>query len=323
MNKNQSNLFRFTFLSLVAVLTLSACGQSLEAPEVVMGNAKQALVEIESGKAKVTVSMEGDSEAEDLSLNGKIDFAFDASDEANKKLELSLDASGNMQADEQTLDGELSFGFITLDKEYYVMLNKFNTSDESLDAMKPFLDMYTNKWLRIAEDFIPEDIRGLQTQDEEFGVETLNGRDVYHYGLTVNPNGFRDYVTKAAIIDGRELTTQEVDEAVQVLNYIKEVELYIDTKDYYVLKSVFKFSGEAISEEGANLTIEIVVEGSDFNKAVKIEAPEGAEDFNPLNLLMGLGSVPATEDTTDISDTSDAMEDVMMGGETTDPVVTE
>ena len=195
--------------------------------------------------------------------------------------------------------------------------------------MQPLIDMYKGKWLRIAEDFIPEDIRNLQDEDEatklkqeqlkdlflktalfdvvkEYGIEKYNGQNVYHYGIRPNIEGFKDYMTKAAIIDGRELTAQEVEEAVKVLDYIKNAELYIDSDDYYVLKSVLTFSGAALSEENPNadLGIEIVIEGSDYNKAVSVKAPEGAEDFNPLNLMMGLGALaPAPEDDT-MADTS-------------------
>jgi len=317
---------KFLLLGALALVTLSACNKALEDPEVVMDKAKEAIVSVTSGQVDITASMKGNNGEEGLSFSGEIDLAFDKSEKGNRKMDLGVDVSGNMQAADKILDGDLDLNFITVDQEYYIKLNALESSDESLTAVQPFVKIYLGKWLHIAEDFIPQDIRELQDEDaamelkkkqledlfvdtdlftvtKEYGIEKLNGQNVYHYGLAVNMDGFKEYISKAAIIDGRELTAQEVEEAVKILSYIKEAELYIDTEDYYILKSVFLFSGEALAEAGANLTVEIIVEGSDYNKSIDITAPKDSEEFNPLNLLMGLGG-PAPVD--------DVMEDEVM-----------
>lgn len=307
---------KYLLLAGLTIFVLSACGESLESPEVVIDKAKQAIVDISSGIVDVSVEAEGKNGTDDLLFEGGMELTFDKSDEEDQKFDLHVMLSGNLRAGEKSLDGDFDLNFVTVGKEYYVKLNKLSSSDESLTSMQPFIDLYMGKWLRIAEDFIPEDIRNLQEQDEaiklkkkqlqdlfvettlfdvvkEYGVEKLSGEKVYHYGLQPNIDGFKDYMAKAAVIDGRELTMQEIEEAVKVLSYIKSAELYIDTEDYYVLKSVFLFSGAALSEEAdANLEVEIVVEGSKYNESVTVKAPEDAEDFNPLNLIMGLGGVP-------------------------------
>jgi hypothetical protein len=314
---------KYLLLAGLTIFVLSACGESLESPEVVIDKAKQAIVDISSGTVDVSAEAEGKNGTDDLLFEGGMELTFDKSDAENQKLDLHIMLSGNLQAGEKSLDGDLDVNFVTVDKEYYVKLNKLSSSDESLTSIQPFIDLYIGKWLRIAEDFIPENIRELQGQDEaimlkkkqlqdlfvettlfdvvkEYGVENLNGEKVYHYGLQPNIGGFKDYMAKAAIIDGRELTAQEIEEAVKVLSYIKEAELYIDVDDYYVLRSIFLFSGAALSEEAdANLEVEIVIDGSDFNKSVSVKAPEGAEDFNPLNLMMGFGGVPTMPDGTE------------------------
>ena len=313
---------RLVLLLAVSFTFLTACSDKLEDPEMVMTKAKQALVDLQSGQVMTDITMEGVNGTEELSLTSGIEVSFDNSDTENMKVDLHVNASGSAKFEEKLLEGDLDFSFIGLDKQYYIKLTKLESNDETLTAMKPFIDMYSGKWLRIAEDFIPEDIRDLQGQDEEvkrkqqqlqelfvktelftvtkeYSVEKLDGEKVYHYGVSVNPDGFRDYVTKAAIIDGRELTTQEIDEALAILDYFDEAELYISTDNYYVLKSVLRFSGKASAEEDSgDLNLEVVVEGSDFNKSVDINAPADAEDFNPLNLLMGFGGVPTmtTED---------------------------
>ena len=309
---------KYLFAMAVALFTLSACGQSLESPENVISKAKEAITEVESGRLDVTATAEGNNGTDDLLFEGVLELAFDQHDEDAPVADVHVDVSGEMQAGEKSLNGDLDFDFVTLGQDYYVKLNSFSTNDDSLTAMQPFVDLYMGKWLYIAEDFIPEDIRGLQEQDEaaklrqkqlkelfvetelfdvvkEYGIEKLNGYSVYHYGLSPNMNGFKDYMTKAAVIDGRELTVQEVEEGIEVLQYIKQAEVYIDVEDYYVLKSVFLFSGEALNED-SGLDVEVVMEGADYNETISVEAPEGAEEFNPLALMMGLGAAPLTLD---------------------------
>lgn len=313
---------KYLLLAALSVTMLAACGESLESPETVMNKAKEAVVEVDSGKIEVTAKAEGQNGTDDLLFTGEVEMVFDKQDRENKKMDLHVSLSGDLKAGEKELNGDFDLNLLTLAEQYYVKLNKLESSDESITQMKPFIDMYKGKWLKIAEDFVPEDIRDLQGEDEamrlkkkqledlfvetklfdvvkEYGVEKLNGEKVYHYGVKPNIEGFKDYMTKAAIIDGRELTLQEVEEAVEVLTYVKNAELYIDVDDYYVLKSVLQFTGEALSEEAdANLEVEIVIEGSDYNKSVTVKAPADAEDFNPLNLVMGLGALSAMPDDT-------------------------
>ena len=331
----------YLLLAGLSLFALTACGKPMESPEVVINKAKEALVNISSGHVEASATAKGNNGTDDLKFDGKMELTFDKSDETKQKADFHAALSGDLKAAEKSLSGEIDLNFVALEKQYYAKLSKLSTSDDSLTQVQPLIDQYKGKWLRIAEDFIPENIRNMQEQDEatklkqqqmkdlfvkttlfdvtkEYGVEKLNGRKVYHYGLTVNMDGFKDYMAKAAIIDGRELTTQEIEEAVKVLDYIKDAELYIDVDDYYVLKSVFRFSGEALNQ-GSNLVVEIDIKGSDFNKSVSVKAPEGAEDFNPLNLVMGLGGVPTDTTATDGSEPVVTPEE----GSTTDETVTE
>ena len=283
---------KYLALLLSPLFVLTACGSAVESPEQVMNKAKIAMVEIKSGEIDITASVDGNNGADDLKFEGDIEVAFDKSDEKNPKMELSVDVAGDMKSAERNLDGSLDFDLITLNKEYYVMLNELTSSDEGLKQVTPFVNLYLGKWLRIAEDFIPENVRNLQGLDDEalakkkqleelfqdtklftvtteYGVENLNGSKVYHYGLTPNMDGFKEYITQASIIEGNELTLQEVNDAVQILSYIKEIEVYVDASDYYVLKSVLHLTGAAISGP-ANIEIEVVVDGSTLTRMLKL-----------------------------------------------------
>ncbi|MBN2306967.1 hypothetical protein JXD20_03200 [Candidatus Peregrinibacteria bacterium] len=311
---------KYLILMLVSIFLLSACGDKLEDPETVIHKAKEAVTDIASGRVEVSADAEGQNGTDDLLFEGSMNLIFDHEDEENKKMDMHVALSGDMKTAEKQLQGDVDFEFVTTDGEYYVKLNELSSTDESLAPMQPFIDMYKSKWLKIAKDFIPENIRELQEEDEatklkkeqledlfvetalfnvikEYGIEKINGEKVYHYGIKPNMEGFKDYMVKAAIIDGREMTAQEVEEAVKVLAYIKDAELYIDADDYYILKAILVFSGAALNEEAdASLEVKVVIEGSDYNKTVTVKAPEGAEDFNPLVLMMGFGGVPTVSE---------------------------
>lgn len=317
MKKLSISTYRSFFLLLLISLVLTACGQnSIESPESVLDKAKEAVLSIDSGNVEVTAKAYGDDGTSDLSMDGDLGVLFNKKDEKNQKMDIKLALSGDMKSSEKAVNGTLDFNFINIGKQYYVKVNKLDSNDESLAGIKPVVDLYLAKWLRIAEDFIPQNIRDFQQQDEEtklkkkqledlflktklftvakeYGIETLDGKKVYHYGLIANMDGFKDYMAKAAVIDGREMTNQEIEESVKILSYLKEAEVYIDAEDYYVLKATFHFSGASINQE-ANLEIEIDIKGSQFNESVNIEAPQGAEDFNPLSLMMDLNGIPAT-----------------------------
>ncbi len=309
---------KYFVLALFSVFALTACSNSTESPDDVIQKAKAAVVEVKSGTVKVSAVVQGTSGTDDLQFSGDMSVTFDKRDENNKAVDLQMVLSGIMKAGDRQLDGDLDFKFITLDNNFYLQVNDLSSSDPTIASIKPFVNMYAGKWLRIKEDFIPESIRNFQNEDEamalkrqqledlfqetklftvnkEYGVEKLNGNKVYHYGLEVNRAGFKDYVTKAAIIDGRELTDAEVEASIGILDYLKDAELYIDTKTYYIPKSIFRFTGEII-DQGSNIEMELIIEGSGYNDSVDVKVPDGAEDFNPLNLLMGLGDVPTLPD---------------------------
>jgi hypothetical protein len=305
---------KYTSAFLFSLFLLSACNNNAnESPETVMEKAQEKLVEIESGQIEVVMNISDETAQDAVGFKGEISAQFDHSDEELKKTEVSGDLSGSFQAEGQTLDGRTSFDFISIGQQLYVKLNDLETNYPDFQQIAPFVNMYQDKWLSIAEDFIPEEIRELSAQDEEmrkkqeqledlfeetelfnvikeYGVETLNGKNVYHFGVEADEDGFREYVSKAAAIHEQPLTNDEVDEAVEVITYLNEAELWIGTNDYYVYKAVLNFSGDAVAENGADMSVTVTIEGEEFNKRQEIEAPEGAEEFNPLNLLLGGGA---------------------------------
>lgn len=311
-------LFSFKlFIALgVSFVLLNSCG-GVDTPEQVVENLKQELTEMQSGNVSVDVSMKGADGSESIDFNANVDAMFDRHEVGNQMADVKVVVKGNMLTEAQTFDGDVDLSIKTVGDDYYVYIDKFESSDESIQAVQPFLSSYLGKWLHVASDFIPENIRELQQQDEaviakeaqlkelfintnlfdvikDYGVENLNGKKVYHYGVKLNEGGIKDYVRKAAIIDGRELTDAEVEEAAKVAGQVSNAELWIGSKDFQLYKAVATLSDN--NSEGPTMSIDFVYEGSDYNKKMKIDAPTDAQEFNPLELLMGYGAAAVSED---------------------------
>ena len=221
--------------------------------------------------------------------------------------------SGMMKTDEQALDGDIDFNVRNIGEDYYILLDKLESNSENMASIQPIVEGYVGKWLHIADDFIPENVRQIQEKDEEtlakerqlkqlfvdtdlftitqeYGVESVNGKKTYHYGIQFNDPGVQEYIRKAAIIDGRDLTEAEIEEASKVISYVDNVELWIGVKDYYLYKATAYLTG-GFTEDDADMNITVTFEGSDYNSSIKVITPTGAEEFNPIELLMAYSTV--------------------------------
>jgi hypothetical protein len=337
MNNKNLPFAKFFIATIVCALALSSCGNKLEAQSEVLLKAKEAIIAAESGEVEVTAAVNGGNGDDDLQFTGDLNLVFDKSDIENRKIDLQVDLSGLMKAGEQVLNGDLDAQLIALSNEYYVKLDELSSSDGSLASVEPFIDLYKGKWLRVAEDFIPENIRNLQGEDEattlkrqqletlfletelfkvskDYGIEKLSGNNVYHYDLEVDKDAFGDYIRKASIIDGRELTKAEIEESIAILDYIEVLEVYIDTTNYHTHKAVLSVSGQALSQE-ANLEVEVVILTENLNDSVNVSAPESAEEFNPLSLLMGLGAESPEVNELDTLETPEEVIESSEGGD--------
>ena len=128
-------------------------------------------------------------------------------------------------------------------------------------------------------------------------MEKVNGYKAYHYGIQLNPEGVRDYVRKVAMVDGRELTDAEVEDSVKISSALTDVQLWIGIDDYYLYKASVSFAGGSASN--TDIKADITMDGNAYNEDVTVQKPEGFEEFNPLELLMGgaaMESLPPTEE---------------------------
>lgn len=326
--KRQS-LFKLIAVFSVAVVTLSACGKKGESSDVVLQKFQTAVSQITSATSDLSISVKGKDDKETVDFGVKATLKMDQTEKESIKTDVMVDVKGSMLSEGKSLTGALTAGVRILGNDFYAKLDKLETSDESVNSIKPFIQPYVGKWLHVASDFIPENIRKISApKDEtalkqeaemkklfaeskmitvvkEFGTEKINGEKTYHYGVRFNEEGVRDYFKKVAALNNPQITEAEMqvvekdlNDAIKALTSISSAEVWIGASDYLPYKGVMVLSGDSFKQEGqtlpVDLKVEVTYEGSDFNKSLNLTAPEGAEEFNPLSLLTGAAGVPTT-----------------------------
>jgi len=307
--KIKTSILKPFIIFALSVFVLASCAKPVETPEEVLQHFKEGVTQIKSADISGQISMKGSDGEDMIDFSADTNFKFDRRDMEDRKTDVTVSMSGAMKAAENAFDGDLDFNIRTLNDNYYIRLDKLDSSSENMQAMQPVFDDYIGKWLRVSDDFIPENIRQIEQKDEEtlakekqlkqlfvdtdlftvskeYGVENVNGHKVYHYAIQFDENGVKEYVRKAAVIDGRELTDEEIQEASKIVSYIDNAELWIGTDDYYLYKAIVNLVGGFSEENAVDMNVDILFEGNDYNKSIKVSAPDDAEEFNPLELLM-------------------------------------
>jgi hypothetical protein len=313
MKTNKSFLFKILPLFFFSLFVLTSCGQPSESPESVIQKFKEQAIKVNSGDISAEMKMKGEDKTDVMDFTATADFKFDRSDQKNSKTDTKVAFNGALKAADQSLDGDVAFNVRTVNNGYYIFLDKLNSTSEQVKQIKTVLDKYMGKWLRISDSFIPENLRQPEEKDEatlakeeqlkrlfvdtdlfivakEYGVESVNGQKTYHYGIQFNENGVQDYLRKIAALDNREVSDDDLKEATKIISYVKSAELWIGVKDYYPYKAVIALTG-GLTENDTNMTVDIAMNGSDYNNSVNITAPENAEEFNPLEVFMAYGAV--------------------------------
>lgn len=300
-------------LAVTASFLLVACGKG-EAPDVVLKKFKQQIVEINSGNLTFDANVTGSQDSDSVNFSSKVDVRFNRKDLNLRKSDVSIALNGNLNVGGKALEGDMQFNFRNLAQDYYIQLIKLTSTDPSVVAAKDLIAKYEGQWLHVSKDFIPEDIRKLEEKDEaalakeeqlkqlfvesdlftvtqDLGEETINGSKAHHYQIAFTEQGVKDYMTRVAQIDGRELTTAEIDEAAKIVAYFQSTDLWIGSKDYSLYKATTVLNGQAINPDAGDMTISIDFTGADYNEDVEVEVPADSREFNPIEVLMGLSQV--------------------------------
>jgi hypothetical protein len=308
--KTNRQLFKGILLCGMALLTLSACGQfTPESSKDVIHKFKAALKDVKAADFSVDATMVGADKSDNMNLAIKAGAKFDHRDGVDRKADLKLGLSGSLVADGKNLNGSLDAEVRSLGDNFFFNIAKLDSNDPSMDKYKEIIKGYQGKWLQLASDFVPESLKQFQQKDaktletegklmdlfidsnlfevnKEFGVESLNGNKVYHYGVKIDEGGLRDYVQKSAAIQGREMSDAEVDQSVAFVKSVSNIELWIGAKDYDLYKGVVALQGQGTDGPQTNLNLNFI--GNSYNVDPMIQAPENPEQFNPITLMMQL-----------------------------------
>ncbi len=319
--KTKSQILKSMVLCAGVLLALTACDSfSPESSKDVIQKFKQTAKEIKAADFAVEATMAGLDTKDKVNLNVGLVAKFDRREGVDRKLDVKLKMGGSMNAGGKSLKGDLDVAIRVLADNFFFNFATLESDDPSMAPYKELIDGYRGKWLKLPSDFVPESFRQFQKKDEktveregqlkdlfvntdlfdvnkEFGVESLGGKKVYHYGVKINEAGLREYARKAARVDGKEMSDAEVDQAVAFAKTVSNIELWIGTGDYYLYKGVATL--ESGAEEGRKSEMEVTFTGNGYNTDPKISEPENAESFNPISLMMQLQmlNLPAEEKT--------------------------
>ncbi len=304
------------FLKLTAFLTaclfaLTACAPgATESPETVIQKFKSTAKDIKAADFSVELAMKGEEKEDSIDFNLTSDVKLDRRENVERKADIDLKIDGVMNAGGKSLDGQLALKIRTLGEDFYFNLMSLEANEPALEEYKPVIEPYKKKWQHLASDFVPENIRELQQKDpetikkeeqlkelfvntklfdvfKEYGVESLDGKKVYHYGVRINKDGFKTYTRKAASINGQELTDAEVEEAAQFADSITNMEMWIGIKDYYLYKGVVIMASQA-GDQGVSSEVDLTYTANSYDTDMNIEPPAEFEEFNPITLMMSL-----------------------------------
>lgn len=307
----KSSTKKLFILSSIALITLAGCGsKSKESPEVVMQKFKENVRTIESVDGSGTIVMKGEDASDNINLTGSADIKVDNREGQERKFDMSLKLDGNLIASGRQLEAKLNVMLKVLGDSLYFNISELESSDPSIESFKPVIEPYKGKWLKLASEFVPQNLKELQQQDpvalekeeqlkdlfvntklfevtEQHGIESVNGHQVHHYGLKMNKGELKKYIKQASEINGQSLTDADIEEAAAIADAISKLEFWIGVDDYHLYKGMISLKGNN-AEEGVESTIELSFSANSYNKALSIDAPSDYEDFNPISLLMGM-----------------------------------
>lgn len=309
--KTKTSLSKILIIFSLALVTLSACSEkSKESPEAVIKKFQNNANSIESMDADLKLVMTGEDGEDNIAMSADMELKMDNRVEGDRKFDVHLKVDGDLAASGQQMNAKLELMARVLGDQFYVNLAELDSTDPSVENFKPALEPYLGKWLHVASDFVPQDLRQLQQKDDatlereaqmkelfagaklfevskEFGTKSVNGHKTYHYGLKLNKKGLEEYIRQTGTINGAVLSEEEVKEASQFADSAKEIEFWIGVDDYQLYKATATLSGSNL-EQGVESTIEVEYNANSYNKNVDVEEPKNFEEFNPLSLLMGL-----------------------------------
>ncbi|QQR83055.1 hypothetical protein IPJ72_04520 [Candidatus Peregrinibacteria bacterium] len=322
---NLKNLSKGIAVSLASVVLLTACGGDAEAPEAVIPAFQENLVAIETFDTNVNFSFLGKDQVDNMNFQLDANVKGDQTDPAQQKAAVDLKANVTLTSAEATTQGNMGVNFLINGTEFLFKLGEFNFKDPSIAPYLPIIESYKDRWLKLSSDFLPGIVSSLANErtDEmiemeekakqffveadlfdvtkEYGTETVNGRDSYHYQVSLNQEGMTAYLNQLGSLMPDSTQTLQPADMDELFNSIKSIDLWIGKEDHQLSKGIINLMADNAESQGASFDISLTILANSYNKPVSIEVPAEFEEFDPLSLMMGLSGqmnseVPAESD---------------------------
>ena len=247
------------------------------------------------------------SNQEKISIDLKLDGAYDFKDlKAPKflaKISFTADPNGKASLSPQSGSGEMRL----IGGIFYFVLS--NLSDFDGELPKALIEPYIGKWQSIV---LPEEISkeiaffgdetNMTPEQKEMrelfektmfyknvkfiGDEKLGDTDVSKYQAELDNDALIAYMKETAKITGAGMKDQDLDEFKKQLDEMSfSGEVFIGKED----KTLHQFIGNVsvansdIAEGSFELEVSYFIDN--LNGEIKVDAPEGAAEFNPMALL--------------------------------------
>lgn len=246
------------------------------------------------------------AEQEKINVNLKFFGSYNVSDIKSPQFLLGLTFNLTPN-DKATLTPQSGSAEIRLTNNvlYFVLQN---ITDFDGELPKAMVEQYIGKWWSMA---IPEEIQGeiaffedevnltpeqkkLKQLFEEtmfyknvkyLGDEKLDAIDVAKYSAELDTEAVIDYIKEVSKVTGRDISEQDMDDIVEQSKNIKlSGELYVGKQDKTLRQFVGTLNAGDFIDEGS-LDLEVSYHITNLNGFIKVDVPEGAQEFNPLALL--------------------------------------
>jgi hypothetical protein len=115
---------------------------------------------------------------------------------------------------------------------------------------------------------------------EDHGIETINGKDAYHYSVIIDPEQLLQLLKKAAESSGAPFDAEE--QRKEIAKYDAAGELWIDAESFVVHRIAWKI----VSKEKPPVTsVDLQLDVHDHNSAKPVTLP-AASEVTPIEDLM-------------------------------------
>ncbi|MFA6520896.1 MAG: hypothetical protein WCT53_00725 [Candidatus Gracilibacteria bacterium] len=289
--------------TLSLVLSVSGCSLFTKDPQKAVdeGFAKFADVNKMNSILKLSGTLKAPAGEKPETIQFELDASgkMDTSDSENPKIDVAFKADA-------TVDGQKYSGDFMIkasDKKVFVKVGSLQMPGEGGKALNTQLASVLNVWwsLPASEDSTLSKYGSQQAEFRELlkntkfftgareeAKEMIQGSEMTKYRVDLDKEALKKFLLEMIRISGSQLQPEE---EVAIGERLKEIEtsgaLWIGGDNY-----MHRIQGTVTSQpkQGPSTSFEIDYTSWDFGKDVTVEAPAGAQEFNPLMLLPILGA---------------------------------